>query len=205
MEEQSVCVHSNAEVVRFEKEYRSVIFQACKDAMLRRCDWETVESLVLEKYAQGKIEYNPTKKAKPTSYYYAIARNCAIDEIRKRHRLVELDDKSEDELHDEHDQFAMMAREDEKEIVKEAFKRLAMECRDRQKVQILLRYVVNGEDRARLAEELEVTEDYVSLVKNRWLPRLQKLVCEVVREDRDGKLKFSNTDIRFLKPYMKNW
>ena len=204
MVKQSVCVHSNDEVVRFDKEYRLVVFQACKDAMLRRCDWEAVENMVLEKYAQGRIEYNPTKKAKPTSYYYAIAKNCAIDMLRKQ-RFVELDDNAEAEIRDERDQFAMMESEDDKEIVEEAFKRLAVECRDRQKVQILLQYVVNGEERANIAQEFCVSDDFVSLVKNRWLPRLQKLVREVIREDRDGRLKLSNTDIRFLKPYMKNW
>ena len=204
MGKQSVCVHSNDEVVRFDKEYRLVVFQACKDAMLRRCDWEAVENMVLEKYAQGRIEYNPTKKAKPTSYYYAIAKNCAIDMLRKQ-RFVELDDNAEAEIRDEHDQFAMMESEDEKGIVEEAFKRLAVECRDRQKVQILLRYAVNGEERANIAQEFCVSDDFVSLVKNRWLPRLQKLVREVIREDRDGKLKLSDTDIRFLKPYMMNW
>ena len=204
MGKQSVCVHSNDEVVRFDREYRLVVFQACKDAMLRRCDWEAVENMVLEKYAQGRIEYNPTRKAKPTSYYYAIAKNCAIDMLRKQ-RFVELDDKEEAEIRDEHDQFAMMEGEDEKGIVEEAFKRLAVECRDRQKVQILLRYAVNGEERANIAQEFCVSDDFVSLVKNRWLPRLQKLVREVIREDWDGRLKLSNTDICFLKPYMKNW
>ena len=204
MGKQSVCVHSNDEVVRFDKEYRLVVFQACKDAMLRRCDWEAVENMVLEKYAQGRIEYDPTKKAKPTSYYYAIAKNCAIDMLRKQ-RFVELDDNAEAEIRDEHDQFAMMESEDEKGIVEEAFKRLSVECRDRQKVQILLRYAVNGEERANIAQEFCVSDDFVSLVKNRWLPRLQKLVREVIQEDRDGRLTFSHTDIRFLKPYMKNW
>lgn len=204
MGKQSVYVHSNTEIVRFDKEYRLVVFQACKDAMLRRCDWEAVENMVLEKYAQGRIEYNPAKKAKPTSYYYAIARNCAIDMLRSQ-RFAELDDKAEAEIRDERDQFAMMESEDEKGIVEEAFKRLAVECPDRQKVQILLRYAVNGEERAKLAEEFCVSDDFVSLMKNRWLPRLQKLVREVIRKDMDGKLKFSNTDIRFLKPYMMNW
>ena len=204
MGKQSVYVHSNAEIVRFDKDYKPVIFQACKDATLRRCDWEIVENLVLEKFAQGRIEYDPTRKAKPTSYYYAIARNCAKDELR-RQRFVELDEKQEAEIRDEHDQFGMMEREDEKGILKESFKRLAVECRDRQKVQILLRYAVNGEERTTLAKEFGVSDDFVSLVKNRWLPRLQKLVREVIREDMDGKLMFSNTDIRYLKPYMKNW
>ena len=204
MEKQSVCVHDNAEIIRFDKEYKPVIFQACKNAGLRRCDWEGVESIVLEKYAQGKIEFDPARNAKPTSYYYAIARNCAKDEVRKQ-RFVELDDKTEAEIRDVRNHFAMMESEDEKRIAVEAFRRLTEECRDRQKVQILLRYAVNGEDRARLAYEYKVTDDYVSLVKNRWLPRLQDYVREIAREDNDGSLQFSKTDIDFLKPYMMNW
>ena len=204
MGKQSVYVHSNDEVVRFDKEYRLVVFQACKDAMLRRCDWEAVENMVLEKYAQGRIEYNPTKKVKPTSYYYAIARNCAIDMLRKQ-RFVELDDKAEAEIRDERDQFGILESEEERRIVEEAFKRLAVECRDRQKVQILIRCAVNGEERTKIADEFCVSGDFVSLVKNRWLPRLQKLVREVIKEDRDDKLKLSNTDIHYLKPYMMNW
>ena len=79
------------------------------------------------------------------------------------------------------------------------------ECRDTQKVEILLRYAVNGEERSELAEEYAVSEDFVSLVKTRWLPRLQKLVRKVMREDMEGELEFSNADIRFLEPYMLNW
>ena len=56
MGKQSVYIHNNTEIVRFDKEYRLVVFQACKDAKLGRCDWEAVENMVLEKYAQGRIE-----------------------------------------------------------------------------------------------------------------------------------------------------
>jgi hypothetical protein len=69
----------------------------------------------------------------------------------------------------------------------------------------LLRYVVEKTDRTQLAEEYGVTSDYISGVKNRWLPCLQELVKEVLKEDQEGNLKFSNVDLRFLKPYMKSW
>ena len=204
MGKQSVFVHDNAEIVRFDKDYKLVIFQACKDAKLRCCDWEAVKNLVLEKYAQGRIEYDPARGTKPTTYYYVVAFHCAKDELRKQ-RFVELDSKLEAEIRDEHDLFAMIEKKDEQRIVVEAFKRLAMECRDKQKLQILLRYVVNGEARTRLAEEFGVTDGFVSLVKSRWLPRLQKLVRQVIQEDRDGKLNFHKNDLRYLKPYMMNW
>ena len=202
MEKQSVYVHSNDEVARFAQEYEPIIFQACKNATLRRCDWGAVETLVLEKYAQGRIEYDPTRGTKPTSYYYKIAWRCAKDELKKQ-RFVELDEKAEASIQDRHNPFAELAKNDMLMFVEEAFKRLAMECRDKQKLQILLRYVLKGEDRSQLATEYGVTEDFVSLVKNRWRPRLEKLVREVIQEDMDGKLKFSDTDLRFLQPYMR--
>ena len=71
-------------------------------------------------------------------------------------------------------------------------------------MEILVRFVLNGEKREELAEEYGVESDYISLVKTRYLPRLQKLVCEVKREDEEGNLRLSNTDISFLKPYL-NW
>ena len=203
MGDQSVFVHSSAEIECFGKEYRAIIFKGFADAKLRRSDWEMVESLVLEKYALGKIEFNPTKISEPSKYYYIVARNCAKDEVRKQ-RFVELDEKGEAEICDRHDQFSMM-EQDEKGVVQEAFRRLSKECPDTQKVEILLRYAVNGEERSELAEEYAVAEDFVSLVKTRWLPRLQKLVRKVMRDDMDGELEFSNTDIRFLEPYMLNW
>ena len=204
MEKQSFCTHSNAEVVSFDRKYKSVFFDAFTKAGLRRCDWETVENILLEKYADGRIEYDPTGKAKPTTYYFVVARNCAIDELRKQ-RFVELDDKEMSEIRDEHNSLALIDDKDERRFVEEAFRRFVAECRDKQKALILLRYVVNGEERARLAEELDMSNDLVSLVKNRWLPRLQKLLREILREDEEGRLRFSNIDIGFLKPYMRNW
>ena len=202
MGNQPVYIHDNFEIVNFDREYRLVIFKACADAGLRRGDWETVENLVLEKYAQGKIECDPTREAVP--YVYTIAKNCASDERRKQ-RLVEFEGNEMLEICDERNHFAKFEKDDVRMIVEEAFRRLVSECRDKEKVQILLRYVVNGESRARIAEELGVESDYVSLVKNRWLPRLQALVRGIVKEEQGGKLKFSTTDIGFLKQYMRNW
>ena len=209
MGKQSAFAHDNSETVRFNKQFKGLFYKAFKDHGLRFCDWDFVENLILEKYARGRIEFDPnykkgTRKAKRSSYYYTVAQNCAIDEIRTQ-RFIDLEDEEEAGIHDERNHFSKVVIDDEPIIVEEAFRRLVTECHDRQKVQILLRYVVNGEDRARIAEELEVTDDYISLVKNRWLPRLPKLVREIIREDQEGRLQLSKTDIGFLKPYMMNW
>ena len=197
--------HTNSEIVRFEKEFKLVIFSACKAAGLRRCDWEGVVNEMLLKYAMGLMEYDPTRGAKASSYYYKIARNKAKDFIRKQQRFVELDDNEMEHVLDEHEPISQAEIEDEWLIVTEAIRRLVKEMRDKTKVEILIRYVLNKENREDLAEEYGIDDDDVSLVKTRYLPRLQKLVKEVLKEDEEGRLKRSKTDISFLKPYMKNW
>ncbi len=197
--------HTSSEIVRFEEDYKLIIFSACKAAGLRRCDWEGVVNEMLLKYAMGLMEYDPTRGAKASSYYYKIARNKAKDFIKKQQRLVELDDNEMEHVLDEHEPVVQTEIEDERLIVIEAIRRLVKEMRDKTKVEVLVRFVINGEERQDLANDFQVDVDYISLVKTRYLPRLQKLVKEVLKEDGEGRLKLTKTDIGFLKPYMRNW
>ena len=198
--------HTNSEIVRFEKEYKLVIFSACKSAGLRRCDWESVESEMLLKYSMGLMEYDPNRGAKASSYYYRIAWNKAKDFIRKQLSFVELDDKEMENVLDEHEQIVQAEIEDERLIATEAIRRLAKGMRDKSKMEIMIRYVFNKEKREDLAEEYGIDNDDVSLVKTRYLPRLKKLLIDVQKEDEEGKLKIGDfSEIHFLKKYMKNW
>lgn len=115
-----------------------------------------------------------------------------------------MDDKEWGTVHDEHDDYSHAVAGDKQVIGEKALRRLTSETRDKTKVEILVRSVLNGEKREELAEEYGVEGDYVSPVKTRYLPRLQKLVGEVMKEDEEGKLTLSNTDISYLKPYL-NW
>ena len=197
--------HTNSEIVRFEKEFMRVIFSACKSAGLRRCDWEGVVNEMLVKFSRGRIEYDGSRGAKATSYYYRIAKNVALDECRKQ-RLVELDDNEMEHVLDEHEPIVQTEIEDERLIVTEAIRRLVKEMRDKTKVEILIRYVLNKENREDLAEEYGIDNDDVSLVKTRYLPRLKQLLIEILREDEEGKFKIGNfSEIHFLQKYMKNW
>ena len=200
-------VHTNSEIVRFIKDYRSIIYKACEKAGLSRCDWENVESEVALKYAHGRINYDPARGFKDTTYVFAIALNAAHDLLRSRHpeRFQEMEDKDWDSIADKFDKNKQREAVDDNVIVMEALRRLVQKCHDKKKIEILLRYVVEKTDRTQLAEEYGVTSDYVSGVKNSWLPCLQELVKEVLKEDQEGNLKFSNVDLRFLKPYMKSW
>ncbi len=198
-------VHTNSETASFINEQKLVIYKACKDSILRRCDWDVVVNSVARKYSKGQIEYNPAR-GKYSTFVYAVAKNCAIDELRRQHpeRFQNMDDKEWGNVHDEHDDYSHTVAGDRQVIGEEALRRLTSETRDKTKVEILVRFVLNGEKREELAEEYRVEGDYVSLVKTRYLPRLQKLVGEVMKEDEEGNLTLSNTDIGYLKPYL-NW
>ncbi len=201
-------VHTDSEIVRFIKDYKLIIYKACEKARLNRCDWEIVESEMALKYAYGRINYDPAHGVKDTTYVFAIALNAAHDQMRSRHpeRFQEMEDKDWDSIADKYDKYKQREEaKDDKVIVIEALRRLVSKCHDKKKIEILLRNVIEETDRTQLAEEYGVTNDYISGVKNRWLPRLQELVKEVQKEDQKGKLKFSHIDIHFLKPYMMNW
>ena len=118
----------------------------------------------------------------------------------------DMEDKDwENNIADERNCYSQMDAEDVKAGLMEALKRLSGEMKDKTKLEMLVRYVVNDEDRAQLAREYHVDNDYVSLVKTRYLKRLQELVLDVFHEDEHGSLEESTTDIGFLRPYMVNW
>ena len=197
-------VKGNTEVKKFVDSYKPIIYRACHDAGLGCRDWDVVLNTMAIKYAEGRFGYDPSRGVKPTTYAYMVASCRAKDEIRRQHpeRFTDVEDKDRENIADKGDNYAQMNRSDEMLIVCEALRRMVRLVHDKTKPEMLVRYVINGESREGLASEFGVTEDYVSLVKNRYLPRLQALVREVWQEDAEGRLNLSSTDISFLKAYI---
>lgn len=201
-----VYVKSNEEIAKFKIENELIINKACSEAQLRHSDWDYVLGDMLVKYATGKLDYNPAFNAKYSTYIYTVALHCAIDAVRRLHtkRFQDLEGKDWDNFGDKRDNNSKSKADDENVVVTEAIRRLAKEMRDKTKVEILVRSVLNRESREKLADEYDVESDYISLVKTRYLPRFQNIVREVLREEKYDTIKLSNTDIAFLKPHM-NW
>ena len=208
MEMQSVYVHTESEIVDFINENKPIIFKAFNKAGLNHCEWDYALNTLLLKFAQGKIVFDKERGTKKSTYIFTIAYNTARDVVRQQHweRYEDLDDKKGWEgIRDEHYcPRRQQKAEDEKLVVKEALRRFYREMKDRTKIELLVRYVINGEKRTDLAKEYHVREDFVSLIQTRFLPKLQKLVKRVLKEDERGELKLGDTkEISFLKPYMK--
>ena len=215
-EKKATWTKTNAEIKNFINDYKGIIFQACKvaclrindwETFLRNSDWEIVLNNVAMKFAEGRIEFDSTFGTKYSTYIFEVAKNCAKDEIRRQHleRFQDMEDNDWERVASRHDDYGKAEVDDERLVVKEALTRLAKEMHDKTKVEMLVRFVINGEERQDLADEYQVDVDYISQVKTRYLPRLQKLVKEVLKEEEEGKLKLNNGNVNFLQPYMKNW
>jgi hypothetical protein len=199
-----VFVKTDAQVSSFAEQNRGLIFQAFHRARLPRHDWDGVMNNMLIKFAKGKLDFNASKGAKYSTFIYGVARNCALDELQRRHpEPVDVMDKHWENLRDGHEFQRSLEGHDAKVIVQESLKRLVKEVRDKKKVEILVRFVLNGEDRDAVAQSYHVAPDYVSVVKTRYYGRLQRLAREVLKQDEEGRLETDGTDISFLNPYLK--
>lgn len=200
----------------FVKKFRPVIWAACTKAGMplpkksadddADLDREVVEQTVLEKFARGKFHYNPANGSQK-GYVYKVAQREALDYLyRGKYNKYTIGIADEDwaRLSNERKE-SYYGEEDVQVWVREALNRLAkdMKC-DRQSLEILVRYVVGEEDRTKLAVEYGYrTSDSISVIKNRWLPKLQAYTKMVMKEDQEGRLRTSPCRIGFLKPFLK--
>ena len=82
-------VKTEEEITRMIGEYKLLVFKACKRVRLPRCDWEAVLNNVAIAFAKGKLDnYNPARGVSYSSYVYAVARNCALDEIERMNKIA---------------------------------------------------------------------------------------------------------------------
>ena len=211
-------VRSEREVEQFLNNYRWLMESACTAAGMRPrlttnddrgcADLERDEVIekVVMKYATGKWKYDPSKGVKESTYVYMKAYYTAKDLLGSR--VPESNDEW-DRIDDSSWREFSYTRNDARFVFREALNRLALEC-GREQLEILARYVLAEEDRRELArlyshtdEGETVNADRVSVIKNRWLPRLMAHAKQVVLEDEQGVLKLSPNRIGFLKPYLK--
>lgn len=208
-------VRSESEIKQFLDKYRWLMESACTAAGMHPrtktpdgkvgADLERDEVIeeVVIKYATGKWKYDPSKGVKESTYVYMKAYYTAKTHLSRRPPEPNAEwDKIDESSHREFS----YTRTDAQFVFREALNRLALEC-GREQLEILARFVLAEEDRQKLAEEYSHGEkanaDRVSVIKNRWLPRLLMHAKCVVREDEEGTLKLSPNRIAFLKPYIK--
>lgn len=201
-------IKNNTEVEEFynDSEYTNVIYNACWKNGLDRSRWDEVRNTVAIKFGQGKLKYDPTRGATLTTFIFTVAENAALSLLRSQHSDL-FQDKDEaflEKIGKEYKSCRMTEKEDDLLLVREALRRLHEKTGNKRNLEILLRYVVNGEKREVLAREYGVTADQVSLVKHRLLPQFQHYLEEVIKEDEQGRLRIGNiSKINFLIRFLK--
>ena len=212
-----VFVKSNAEIMAFAQEFEGLIRSVCsklglpashtdKPGQNLLCEEVMQEVLIL--FGTGRLKFDPSKGAKESTFIYKVAKNVALSLRRKPKSWVDMPDEDMD-VERERNNSGYRARHDYtlddcRFIFREAIARLAEEC-SREILEALVRFVLLEEDRSALAREYGYrTADGLSVLKNRWWPRLTAHVRNVVMEDAKGVLKPAPTNrIGFLKRFVK--
>ena len=199
-----VFVHTNDEVKAFLSVLTPLLKAACANAGLPRIDHGVVIDNTAIKFATGKIKYDPAR-GKESTYVYRIAFNEAVDYYREFFkRNAGWEDGAKEALPDPNEDAPKSARLDTQTVVAEALRRLYTSERDcsQEALEIIVRYVILGEQREDLARIYGRTPDNISLVKTRLLPKLQRHFREAMREDWRGTLRLSSISLDFLKPFL---
>lgn len=181
--------HSDREITGFVKEYTGVIRKACSTTPLCEADWDAVVYEVAVKFADGKLEYDPSRNASMATFVYKVARNEAVNAWKKykTHHFIatdpaELVAQSEDECFTE----SRMSREDCVLRLNEALNRLSAGCRTPKRITIFIRHVIFLESREAVAERFGVTVNTVSMAKTHLLPKFRGHLKAIAEEEAKG-------------------
>jgi len=105
-------------------------------------------------------------------YFVVVAKNCLIDELRRRKGEVPIDEVAENEL-----PFVQASSEDDREA-RMALLQYAMLQLDPRCQYVLESYYINEMNTAKLAERLSIAPESVPMVTKRCRERLRQILAE---------------------------
>ncbi len=181
--------HSEREVADFVKRYTGVIYKACSTTPLCRADWDTVVYEVAVKFADGRLEYDPSKKASMATFVYTVARNEAINTYMKsRPDRCTIKDPAEILELRAGESFTegRMTKEDCLLRANEALNRLSAGCRNPKRVSIFVHSVFFLEPPELVAKRFGVSVGTVNMAKNNLLPKFRGHLEDIAEEEAKG-------------------
>ena len=179
--------HTDPEITDFINEHKATVYAACGACGLCEADWDGVLYAVGLKYARGKMEFDPSKKASMSTFVYKVSQNEAINAWKKNKYYHYAEPASEEKKPkedgvSEHN----MAEEDCWLRINEALNRLSARRRAPEQIVIFIRHAIFQEPRDVVAEKLDVTPGRVSMTKNRLLPKFKRLLDTIAEEEAKG-------------------
>lgn len=200
-----ICWKSNAEVLDFDRKYKSMIMGILRKNHVEESICFTLYNDILIKFGRGKLEYDE-KIGKFETFLYRIAENAAKDYFREykrmKNREVALSDQTVATLYDLSGE-SQVEFEYYREVAIETLKRLCAQNRGKLKnVEIFARRCFADEDVQKLSEEYHRQKNKISLTSSRLHKKYKKIFAEVEREMKTESMKESNFSIDFLESIM---
>lgn len=162
----------------------SVALKKCSDHGLADM---AVNDVMMTIYVKHGCHFNP-QKGRFSNYLATMVRNACRTLMRKDSKYVNIEEEALVHLCDENHATAGLASCEANEIrqwVDEGIRRLRKEIRSQLMVDAFVMALINEERPMDIAKKLNVRPAYVSLAKNRCLPRLRAILMKIKRAE-DG-------------------
>ena len=188
----------NGLVQEFLNNYTVVIKAAAGNAQLDSYYHDDLVSLIAVKYSNGQLAFDPARNTKDTTYIYRIARNAAIDIMRKNNpwtnstTIDENDPNSSDFDTPDYGSVPTYEVEDTKKILCQTFDCLENQYHfSKKSLKLFLEWNLTHVPVRELAEKYEMNPNRLS----NQLSKIKKAYCTVYKELRkkedDGTLMLS--------------
>ena len=182
----------------FLNKYTVVIKAAAGNAQLDSYYYDDLVSLMAVKYSSGQLVFDPARNTKDTTYIYRIARNAAIDIIRKNNpwaNVSTIDENDPDSPGSKIPDYGSLPDhevEDTMKILCQTFDCLENQYHfSKKNLKLFLEWNLTQVSARELAEKYGLNKDYLS----NQFSKIKKAYCSVYKELRkkedDGTLKLS--------------
>ena len=182
----------------FLNNYTVVIKAAAGNAQLDAYYYDDLVSQMAEKYSSGQLAFDPARNTKDTTYIYRIARNAAIDILRKNNPWINaspIDENDPDNSDFETPDYGSVPEyevEDTKKILCQTFDYLENRYHfSKKNLKLFLEWNLTHVPVRELAEKYKLNPNRLS----NQLSRIKKAYCTVYKElrkkENDGTLKLS--------------
>ena len=166
----------------FQKTYRPFMFAIAKSQGLDKLDAdEAIENLMIKIFVDKKCGYDP-KRGPFRNYLATMVRNECRSLCRKTKYFTYYEEQDLERLCDESG-MSCQPQYSSKEfaiMVEEGIRQLRKEVHSQLQVESFIMTVIHEERPMDVAKKLNVRPDYVSLAKNRCLPRFRTILRNIM-------------------------
>lgn len=167
----------------FYRIYRNFMYSIAKS---ERVDYGTadlaINDVMITIFMKHACHFDP-QKSRFSNYLATMVRNACRNQKRREHRYVNFEAEELTRLSEENGAVTPENAYDADELrkwIREGIRILRKETRSKLMVDAFVMMVIDEERPKDIAKKLNVRPDYISLAKNRCLPRLRAIIREIM-------------------------